>query len=622
MALTTAGKVLYGATFVLLVPVALIGWAATTERVVRLPVISSFPLGLALSAFGALLLLAGMRDLWIHGGGLPMNAHPPPRYVTRGAYRVLPHPIYTGFSLLCVGVSILANSASGFWFVSPLLMLGCTALVLGYEHHDLRNRFGSIEGSVLPPKENSPPTLVERLRCCLLVALPWTVLCMVGLRISVPHGPFALLDSILLAAFLLTPFVAPTSAGLRRFAVRGLVAMPIAFVLFLALPMIFPDQAFVAHAWIGREGFQHLAIDGLFPYVPSPGIICVFLAAEAFAERWRSARWLFRGLAILVAFGLVLTGHTGLLVGLAAALTLAVASHIEPAWMAIRWSAERLANSWREWRSGPVRLINHGFYAGMGGFLALWLAAGLAGPGHLAAILVAAFSAVVGAALWAQYVEGSPQLLRPYGFYGGLLGGTLGAMAGPLFHTSAWMVLAVFSAAGPWAQALGRLRCLVQGCCHGAPASVSVGIRYVHPRSRVCRFTPWAGLPLHPTPLYSILWNGLIGLFLIRLWSLHAALSLIIGLYFILAGIGRFAEEAWRGEPQTRVVAGLRLYQWAAIGSVILGAAFSLIASDMPAPTPHFRWDAVPLTAVFAVFVWCAMGLDFPESNRRFSRLA
>jgi prolipoprotein diacylglyceryltransferase len=118
------------------------------------------------------------------------------------------------------------------------------------------------------------------------------------------------------------------------------------------------------------------------------------------------------------------------------------------------------------------------------------------------------------------------------------------------------------------------------------------------------------------------LWNALIGLLLIRLWSLHAALSLIIGLYFILAGIGRFAEEAWRGEPQTLVVAGLRLYQWAAIVSVFLGAVFSAIGSSMPAPSPQFRWSAVLPAAVFGVVVSCAMGLDFPDSNRRFSRLA
>jgi prolipoprotein diacylglyceryltransferase len=225
------------------------------------------------------------------------------------------------------------------------------------------------------------------------------------------------------------------------------------------------------------------------------------------------------------------------------------------------------------------------------------------------------------AALWAQYVEGSPQLLRPFGFYGGLLGGTVGALLAPFFGVSAWLVLAAFAAGGPWAQAMGRLRCLVQGCCHGRPAPKSIGIRYTHPRSRVCRMTQWAGVPLHPTPIYSLLCNAFVALVITRLWLLHAPLHLIAGLYFILTGLGRFVEEAWRGEPQTPVFAGLRLYQWAAAASVVAGVLMTALGRSEPAPLAHFDWSALPPSAAFGLLVWCAMGVDFPESNRRFSRL-
>ena len=245
----------------------------------------------------------------------------------------------------------------------------------------------------------------------------------------------------------------------------------------------------------------------------------------------------------------------------------------------------------------------------------------LAGPGHLTAILFAALSALIGAGLWAQYVEGSSQLLRPYGFYGGLLGGTLGACVAPVFHTSIWLLLGVFSAAGSMVQAAGRLRCLVQGCCHGRPAEAGVGICYVHPNSRVCRLSDWRGVPLHPTPVYSILWNCVVTLLLIRLWSVQASLHLITGLYFILSGMGRFVEESLRGEPQTKVVAGLRLYQWAAVASVVLGALFASFDNGEVAPTPDFRWSALAPAVAFGVVVFCAMGVDFPNSNRRFSRL-
>jgi hypothetical protein len=310
-------------------------------------------------------------------------------------------------------------------------------------------------------------------------------------------------------------------------------------------------------------------------------------------------------------------------VGVIAAIASVIcASFAGEAWRGLRTGAEWVANSWQEWRIGPVRAISHGTFAGLAAFLAIWIDSVLAGPGHLEAILFAASAALAGAALWAQFVEGSPQLLRPYGFYGGLLGGTVGALAAPLFHTSVWLLLAVFSVSGPWVQAAGRLRCLVQGCCHGRPALPEVGIRYRHPRSRVCRLTEWSGTPIHPTPLYSILWNAAAGLLLLRLWSLHASLHLVVGVYFILSGVGRFVEEAWRGEPQTKVLAGLRLYQWAAIASVALGAVFTALGSGETSPTVRFYWNGLLAALAFACLGFFAMGVDFPDSKRRFSRLA
>jgi prolipoprotein diacylglyceryltransferase len=350
-------------------------------------------------------------------------------------------------------------------------------------------------------------------------------------------------------------------------------------------------------------------------------VIFALLFAGALRRRWRRLGWIAYGWVALVAMSSLIAAQSGLVRVAGALMSYALAANAAHTWGGLRDLAERIANSWREWRFGPVRVINHGAYAGAAGFLAIWISTVLVGPGHLAAILAAALAAVVGAALWAQYVEGSPQLLRPYGFYGGLLGGTLGAVAAPLFHTSIWLLLGVFSAAGSLVQATGRLRCLVQGCCHGRPAEEGVGIRYAHPMSRVCRLSAWTGTPLHPTPVYSILWNGAVTLLLFRLWSAHASLHLIAGLYFILSGMGRFVEESFRGEPQTKVVAGLRLYQWSAIVSVVLGAAFTAFDNGEVAPDPSFQWSSLLPAVFFGFLALIAMGVDFPDSQRRFSRL-
>src|SRR3974377_481986 len=48
---------------------------------------------------------------------------------------------------------------------------------------------------------------------------------------------------------------------------------------------------------------------------------------------------------------------------------------------------------------------------GVGGFLV--------GPPWWGWFLRVGFSALIPAALWAQFIEGSPSLLRPYGYYGG-----------------------------------------------------------------------------------------------------------------------------------------------------------------------------------------------------------
>jgi protein-S-isoprenylcysteine O-methyltransferase Ste14 len=637
MAVSSFGKWLYGAIFVLFVPIALTAWAMATADTVRIPPIVSPTFGLMIATAGGFLLTMGMANLWVYGGGLPMNAYPPPRYVAQGIFLLLPHPIYTGFTMLCVGVSVTVGSASGLWLVSPIVALSCAALVLGYERHDLRERFGRASMSLLPAAGPTSPSTSERLACYAFVLLPWVVLYKGVVALGTPPDAIAAWlaferslpvlewsEIFYASAYFfigLAPLLARTRDDLRTFSVRGLWAMTLAVPLLLAVPLTAPPRPFTPHTMFGHWLAWERMLDGPATGFPSFRVIWTMLAAEVYARRWPRGAWWPLGWALLISGSCVTTGQNALVNVLAGFAIVGIVTRGAAFWEAIRSGAERIANSWREWRIGSVRIINHGIYVGLGGTFGLWIAGSLVGSEHQTAVLVAGFAAVVGAALWAQYIEGSSQLLRPFGYYGGLLGGILGALVAPLFGASAWLILAAFSAGGPWAQAMGRLRCLVQGCCHGRLAPDSLGIRYTHPRSRVCRLTAWAGLPLHPTPVYSILWNGFVASAIARLWILHAPLHLISGIYFILTGLGRFVEEAWRGEPQTPVFARLRLYQWAAVASVVAGALMTALGHGGPAPTPHFEWRVLLASAVFGAFVWFAMGVDFPNSSRRFSRL-
>jgi phosphatidylglycerol:prolipoprotein diacylglycerol transferase len=289
-------------------------------------------------------------------------------------------------------------------------------------------------------------------------------------------------------------------------------------------------------------------------------------------------------------------------------------------WAILRRGAELVANSWREWRVGPVRIINHGLWGGLAAGVGMVIIVALAGAPLAPYAVVVWACALVGAGLWAQLVEGSPQLLRPYGYYGGVLGAVVGFGVVALAGGDAWRIAGAYAVATPAIQALGRVRCLVQGCCHGHPCPEWLGIRYHHPRSRVVRVPGLAGRPVHPTQLYSILWCGLWLAAMLGLWSLSLPLPALLGSSFFLSGVGRFAEEAYRGEPQTPMVLGLRLYQWMAVGSALAGAALTCVPGPA-APPAAGGFAAWAVLLVFAVS-GAALGVDFPEGTRRFSRLA
>ncbi len=286
--------------------------------------------------------------------------------------------------------------------------------------------------------------------------------------------------------------------------------------------------------------------------------------------RWKKFAWWTW--AVLVAVSCVTTGMHSIADVLAGTVAFVLVVRMKEIWVAILRVAERIANSWKEWRIGPMRIINHGGFAAAGILIGMGLIDAQLGPGRELLTASIFLCSTAGAALWAQWVEGSPALLRPMGFYGGMLGAAIGGASALFFDINLWVVFAAICVAAPWIQGMGRLRCLVQGCCHGRAAKTVPGIRYTHPRTRVCRLAELSGVPIHATPVYSILWNAVIGAALLRLLQLHSSATLICGVYLLLSGAGRFVEEAYRGEPQTLTVCGLRLYQWIAVLTVVGGA--------------------------------------------------
>ena len=631
-------KGLYAILFVFALPIGLVIWANATQNAIHIATPQSILWGTALATTGAAILALGMLSLWVYGGGLPMNAFPPPRFVFKGIYALIPHPIYGGFVLMCGGFAVFFGSASGLWLVTPSVALSCAALVLGYELPDLRQRFGAQAASPwLPGRTSATPSILCRLRVSITVLLPWLavygmiwLLGKQGNTISTylpfeQHFPVIEWTELLYAStylvVILTPFLVQTEDGLRRFAVRGLTAMVLIFPLYLMLPIFVPPRSFQPITAIGSLLIWERSPNSGAGAFPSFHVAWALISASVLGRGRFAQRAFWWTWAILVVISCVTTGMHSILDVLAGVAAFAVVLRIDRIWTTILRCAERIANSWLERRVGAVRIINHGGYAAAAAFVGIILINALLPAGSELVGACIFICAMVGAALWAQWVEGSPALLRPLGFYGGMIGAILGAIPAAFLGMSPWVALAAICVAAPWIQAIGRLRCLVQGCCHGRAVESVEGIVYSHPRSRVCRLTHLKGVPVHATPVYSIFWNGLTGIILLRLVTLHCSSAMVAGIYLLLSGAGRFVEEAYRGEPQTRTNYGLRFYQWIAALIVVSGAFVTTVNASPVMNGFQFHPSTLLLAAGCGIAAWFITGVDFPESSRRFARL-
>lgn len=633
------GKVLYGALFVVLLPAALGLWARALEPVVRAPAVHEPRVGALLLVLGVLCVLGGWHALWVHGKGLPMNAFPPPEFVSRGVFALVPHPIYLGFCVGLFGLAMVLPSAALFWVVAPVMAMASVALLWGYELRSLDERFGRDRPRpwLSLPKGEGTPTWTQRLSVYGTLLVPWGFLYESVTRLGQPAGAvstwlgfesamplftvsYPFYASVYLAGALV-PWVARETRTLRDFVARGWVACAVVFPLFWFLPLVVEPRAVPPGAPFAAMIAAERALDSARGALPSFHVLFAMLSGAALESRFSSARWLVRLWVLGVAASCLGVGMHSLLDVVAGFAVGALVLRYPAVWQRLRAATERLANSWREWHFGGVRVIVHGLWAALATGSGTALVMLLLGPQAAWPVALATLGGTLGAALWAQWIEGSPALLRPYGFYGGLLGTIAGCAFAPRFGVPLWSILAAFGVAGPWVQAFGRLRCLVQGCCHGAPCGPVVGIRYTHARSRVVRLSPFAGQPVHPTPLYSMIANAFAALVLARLWAVGMPAPFVAGMFLVLNGLARFVEEAYRGETQTPVSQGLRLYQWIALAAIVTGAGLTTVSSAAPTGTWHPWWGALGLGAALGAVVGAAMGVDFPGSNRRFSRL-
>ncbi|MFC2124611.1 prolipoprotein diacylglyceryl transferase family protein [Bacteroidota bacterium] len=625
------GKILYALLFIGILPLLLWLWANYTSNIVRYTSISSPFWGITISIVGGMLMVWGMFALIKFGKGLPMNPYPPQKFVKKGPYRLLRHPIYWGFGILLAGISIMMESASGLWFVTPLTILGMIALVWGHERIDMEQRFPDEKIKTfldIRGKESTPASMRDR-----LFAIFWVVLLMIlgnyviryleGEALPLFGKPWNLhpifegsyFYSFSLLFFIGAPLVLKWQDQIREWTISVLIALALSIYFALLWPTV---GAQYFRPEISTES-TNITLSFVLMSVP---FFLILLSLRYYVSRFKRFAFLFHVLAIFLGIYQLANSRSSILHLIVAFCVFILAANYFKIWIFLKDLSEKIANSWKEWVFGPVRIINHGFYVGFGSFFGILLAGWLAGREYAWAVLVFALVGVVVSGLWAQLIEGSDKLKRPFGYYGGLVGILF---AGPVVWSmgyNVWVIIGVISVVMPWVQAIGRLRCLINGCCHGRPVKDSrIGIRYSHHRSRVCGISGLKGELIHPTPLYAIIWLFFVGFLLLGLWYKHVSFSVIFGLYLILIGIGRFVEEAYRGEVQTPIWKGLHLYQWTAIASVIIGIPMTIIQVAVVDTYTGIGWETIVVALLGGLFTFFAMGVDFPRSNARFSRL-
>ena len=148
-------------------------------------------------------------------------------------------------------------------------------------------------------------------------------------------------------------------------------------------------------------------------------------------------------------------------------------------------------------------------------------------------------------------------------FYGGMIGGFLGAVLGSrIAGCSGKKMLEAALPVIPFAHGIGRIGCLMAGCCHGMPYSGPLAVT-----------DALTGATYFPVPLLEAAANCAIGLCLIYLARRKKGVWELLWVYLSLYSVVRFLLEFLRGDAIRGIAMGLSTSQWISLGILTLGAA-------------------------------------------------
>ncbi|MCL1822635.1 MAG: prolipoprotein diacylglyceryl transferase [Oscillospiraceae bacterium] len=165
-------------------------------------------------------------------------------------------------------------------------------------------------------------------------------------------------------------------------------------------------------------------------------------------------------------------------------------------------------------------------------------------------------------------------------FYGGLIGGILAAyiycrsFKVPFLKTADSLAPAI-----PAGHALGRIGCLLGGCCYGVEVHASHPFAIIYPE-RVDAFAAVAapaGTPLLAVPVIESIGNIIIAVLVLLLGRRKKHEGQSIALYGLLYGIQRFVLEFYRGDLVRGVYQGISTSQIISIGVVVVSVVIFIM---------------------------------------------
>ncbi|MCL2694707.1 MAG: prolipoprotein diacylglyceryl transferase [Clostridiales bacterium] len=154
-------------------------------------------------------------------------------------------------------------------------------------------------------------------------------------------------------------------------------------------------------------------------------------------------------------------------------------------------------------------------------------------------------------------------------FYGGVIGGFLGILFFcRKFHIPLLPMLDVAAAPLALGHALGRIGCLMGGCCYGQEVCAAHPFAIVYPE--VSLGAP-PNVPLLAVPLLEAVFLVILAIALALLFVRARQRGLTVAVYLLAYSVWRFVLEFFRGDAVRGVYAGLSTSQYVSLALFLFG---------------------------------------------------